>query len=197
MHHEESVGLMRLRIKRHRWYKRILKANDPLVFSIGWRRFQSCPLFSIEDQNERHRYLKYSPEHMHCHATIYGPVCPPNTGVLAYQSLSNDERGFRMAATGIILELDHSFQVVKKLKLIGTPEKIFKHTAIIKGMFNSELEVAKFEGASIQTVSGIRGSVKKAQSGGNGSFRASFEDKILKSGECPHRISIVCSTNVV
>ena len=167
-----------------RWHKRVLKSQDPLVFSIGWRRFQSMPLLSIEDQNERHRYLKYTPEHMHCSATIYGPVCPPNTGVLAYQSLSNDQRGFRMAATGIILELDHSFQVVKKLKLIGTPTKIWKHTAIIAGMFNSELEVAKFEGAAIQTVSGIRGSVKKAKSGGNGSFRASFEDKILKSGTC-------------
>ena len=39
----------------------------------------------MEDDNERNRFLKYTPEHMHCHATIYGPVCPPNTGILAYQ----------------------------------------------------------------------------------------------------------------
>lgn len=179
--HEHTLGLMRLRIKKHRWHRKILKTNDPLVFSIGWRRYQSLPMYAMEDDNDRHRYLKYTPEHMHCIATIYGPMCPPNTGVMAFQTLSNEVSGFRVSATGVVLELDHSFSVVKKLKLVGTPTKIFKNTAFISGMFNTELEVAKFEGASIRTVSGIRGQIKKALRGEKGHFRATFEDKILKS----------------
>lgn len=46
---------------------------------------------------------------------------------------------------------------MKKLKLVGHPYKIFSKTAFIRGMFNSELEVAKMIGSKIQTVSKVRG----------------------------------------
>lgn len=32
---EESLGFVQIRIKKHRWHKKILKNQDPLVFSIG------------------------------------------------------------------------------------------------------------------------------------------------------------------
>jgi ribosome biogenesis protein BMS1 len=41
---ETSLSLTRCRFKKHRWHKKILRSNDPLVFSIGWRRFQSIPV---------------------------------------------------------------------------------------------------------------------------------------------------------
>ncbi|KAK1445006.1 ribosome biogenesis protein Bms1/Tsr1 [Babesia gibsoni] len=177
---EQSAGYLQIKLRKHRWAPRVLKTNDPLLFSLGWRRFQSLPVYCMDERNQtRIKMLKYTPEHMHCLANIYGPLAPPSLAVVAIRDWSRIPQ-YRISATGVVVGTNQDFTIKKKLKVQGVPYKIMKNTAFIKDMFTSELEVIKCLGSRIVTTSGIRGEIKKAVDK-NGAFRATFEDKILLS----------------
>jgi ribosome biogenesis protein BMS1 len=181
---ENQMCFIKIRFSKHLWFPKILKTNDPVILSIGWRKFQTTMAYCVEDKNHRLRLIKYTPKFTNCMAICYGPQVPINVAVVALQNnLENTtDDNFRICGTGDVIEVNQSFEIVKKLKLIGDPEEIYKKTANIKNMFNSNLEVARYIGAKIQTVSGIRGIIKKQiNTKPEGRFRATFEDKILKS----------------
>ena len=109
---EENKSFLKVRFKRHRWYSNLLKSNDPIIVSSGWRRYQSLIIFSTEDQNDRMRYLKYTPQHDFCYGVYYGNFCIQNTGAIFLQTIRNDLKKFRIAGSGIILEMNKAFEVL-------------------------------------------------------------------------------------
>lgn len=176
---EAPSGIQWIKIKRHRFYARKLKSTDPFIISVGWRRFQTLPLYFNEEPDGRLRFMKYTPDNLTCYATYYGPLSSINIGVTIFQHIKEKLAAFRISATGVTIKQPGDGKVVKKLRLTGSPKEIFKRTAKIENMFTSDVEATKFIGASIRTVSKIRGTIKAAEK--NGIVRCTFEDTIKPS----------------
>jgi ribosome biogenesis protein BMS1 len=174
---EAGLTIMQGRIKKHKWFSKTMKSNDPLIISLGWRRFQTIPVFTMKDPT-RNRFIKYTPDGIYCNISFYGPVTPPGSGFAVFREIRSDSKEFRISGSGVILNVMGKNDIVKKLKLIGYPRKIHQNTVFVKNMFSSDKEVSRFSGALLKTVSGLRGQIKKA-SGRAGDFRATFEGNIL------------------
>lgn len=136
---ENSFGFLKIKFTKHLWHPKILKNNDPIILSIGWRKFQVTPIYCIEEKNHRLRMIKYTPKYTSCYAICYGPLMPINVAAVAIQNYNENVNHFRICGTGDLIEINQNFDVNKKLKLIGEPFEIYKKTAFIKGMFNSNV----------------------------------------------------------
>lgn len=137
---ENSFGFLKIKFTKHLWYPKILKNNDPIILSIGWRKFQVTPIFCIEEKNQRLRMIKYTPKYTSCYAVCWGPLLPVNVACVALQKFEENVSHFRIAGTGDLIEINQNFEINKKLKLIGEPFEIYKKTAFVKGMFNSNVK---------------------------------------------------------
>lgn len=168
-----------VKIRRDRFYDRTPKSSDPMVFTIGWRRFQTIPIFFNEERDNKLRHLKYMPEYLTCYASYWGPPSAINIGVTTFQHIKENLRAFRVTATGVTIKQMGEGKIVKKLRVKGHPKDIFKKTAKITDMFTSDLEAGQFVGALVKTVSGIRGKIKKVEK--DGVVRCTFEDTIKPS----------------
>ncbi|RZC81702.1 hypothetical protein C5167_044273 [Papaver somniferum] len=159
---EVNVGYMQATLKRHTWHRKLLKTKDPIIVSIGWRRYQTTPIYAMEDRSKRLRMLNYTPVDTQCLAMFWGPLASPSTRIVAVQSLPENKAAFRILATAVVVDLDHAAKITKKFKRSGTPWKISGKAALIRDLFKSDHEINRFKDAKIWTDSGTQGKVNKA-----------------------------------
>ncbi|KAI3897522.1 hypothetical protein MKX03_015638, partial [Papaver bracteatum] len=158
---EENAGFMQVIFKPHEWHRKLLKSGDPIIVSVGWRRYQTIPTYAMEGCHGRLEKLDYTPKDKQCLAVFWGPLALPKTSIVIVQSLSDYEAAFRVLATAVVLDCSHAANIFEKRRLIGTPCKILKKTALIQNMFTSGLQVDRYKDKKIRTKSGIRGKIIK------------------------------------
>ncbi|MCL7023540.1 hypothetical protein MKW94_021344 [Papaver nudicaule] len=159
---EENAGQIKVKLERHSWHLKLLKSKDPIIVSVGWRRYQTSPIYALKGRHHgRYRLLRRTPKNKPCVAMFWGPCAPPNTALAVVQSLADNEAAFRFLAKAVVVDVNQAAQIVTKRKRIGTPCKISKNTAYIKDMFTSDLQIANLKDAKIQTTSGIYGKINK------------------------------------
>ncbi|KAI3861912.1 hypothetical protein MKX03_004420 [Papaver bracteatum] len=158
---EENIGYMQATLKRHTWNRKLLKTRDPIIVSIGWRRYQTSPVYATDDSGDRLRMLNHTPVDTQCLAMFWGPLASPNTGVVVVQDLPDKRAAFRILATGIVIDFNHAAKILKKCKRSRIPWKISGKTALIKNLFKSDDEIDKFKDAKLWTEGGIQGKVEK------------------------------------
>ncbi|EJW01208.1 hypothetical protein EDEG_00568 [Edhazardia aedis USNM 41457] len=66
------------KIKKHNYYEGLIKSNERVLVSIGWRRDYINIIFSFKDVT-RNRFLKYILEGMHCNANFISNIVTPGT----------------------------------------------------------------------------------------------------------------------
>ncbi|KAI3914178.1 hypothetical protein MKW92_040513 [Papaver armeniacum] len=129
-HEEEKLGYLQARLKRHSWHEKLLKTRDPIVVSVGWRRYETRPIYAMEDDGDRfNQPLHYTPWDKYCLAMFWGPLTAP-TGLVAVHNAADNEGVFRILATGVVLDSNQAAKIVVKSKRIKAPYEIFEKTAL-------------------------------------------------------------------
>jgi ribosome biogenesis protein BMS1 len=105
---ESQMSFIKIRFSKHLWFPKILKTNDPVILSIGWRKFQTTMAYCVEDKNHRLRLIKYTPKFTNCIAICYGPQVPINVAIVAMQNNLGDttDDNFRISGTGDVIEVN-------------------------------------------------------------------------------------------
>ncbi|KAI3895557.1 hypothetical protein MKX03_025831 [Papaver bracteatum] len=178
---EDNVGHMQVRLKQHIWHKNMLETKDPIIVSVGWRRYQTTPIY-YQVSHGRHKMLEFTPVDEPCLATFWGPLAPPGARVVAVRSFADNKAPFRILATADVLKFNHTAKIVERIKRIGTPCLILNETALIQDMFTSDDEVNRFRDVKIKTAHGIRGKVNEAAAKSELPIRVRWNDGQPREG---------------
>ena len=183
---KDKTLIIKAKITKHKWNKNLLRSKYSYIISIGWKIFKTFLIIFKEDSLNRKRYQKYLCRDTCQLVCFYSTFVEIGTVVIGINEENVKIRSrtqganFDILFTGNVLSNNSTLNIFKKAKLKGTVYNSFRKTAFVKNMFSNEMEIFRFMGSLIQTISGTRGIIKKYSiNGPSGSFRATFEKNVM------------------
>ncbi|GFR85009.1 pre-rRNA-processing protein TSR1 homolog [Elysia marginata] len=157
---EQKMTLISTMISRMQGFKAPIKAKDPLVFQIGFRRFSTCPIFSEHAHQNKFKMERFLPQKGFIVASMYAPIMFAPAPVLVFRE--NVMQKFDLVAKGSLLPLDTDRIIIKRVVLSGAPFKINKKSVTVRYMFFNREDIDYYKPIELKTKWGKRGHIKQA-----------------------------------
>ncbi|KAI8788042.1 pre-rRNA-processing protein TSR1 [Biomphalaria glabrata] len=172
---EQKMTLISTLISRESHFKAPVKAKDPLIFQIGFRRFVACPIFSEHSLQNKFKMERFLPQQGFIVASVYAPIMFAPAPVLVFRE--NIMQKCDLVAKGSLLPLDTNRIVIKRVVLSGAPFKINKRSVVVRYMFFNREDIDFYKPIELKTKYGKRGHIKQAL-GTHGHMKCTFNGQL-------------------
>lgn len=173
--HEQRMSVVNLLIRRHHSCTVPIMNKQKLIFNVGFRKFEACPIFSQHTNGDKFKMERFLPTNACCVATVFAPITFPPASVLVFRDGKTGEQ--ELVATGSVLDVNPDRIVLKRIVLSGHPFKINKRSVVCRYMFFHREDIEWFKPVELYTPSGRRGHIKEAL-GTHGHMKCQFDKQL-------------------
>jgi len=178
LRHENRMTTMHCLLHLHPGRGHVIKAKESLVFVVGHRRFEGCPIFSEHgSRGDRFKMLRFFKEGAPVVATLYAPLTFDPCKVTVMKRMPSG--AMSLVAAGHLLPADPDRIVLKRVVLSGYPIKIKKRKAVARFMFFNPEDVKYFKPLELWTKHGRRGHIREAL-GTHGHMKCIFDAPVTQ-----------------
>ncbi|KAI6242812.1 Pre-rRNA-processing protein TSR1-like protein [Aphelenchoides fujianensis] len=156
--HEQKFSVMNVVLRKYPHCKLPIKNKQPLVFHVGFRRYEVNPVFSQHANGDKFKMERFMPEGTPFVASYYAPVTFGPCPVLVFQRDADGNKQF--VAYGSVSDANPDRVVLKRVVLCGNPFKMVKRSAVVRFMFFNKEDIEWFKPVELYTDGGNRGHIK-------------------------------------
>ncbi|KAG9051122.1 hypothetical protein FS837_011968 [Tulasnella sp. UAMH 9824] len=178
--YEHKQTVLHFAVQRNTEYDGSVRSKDPLILTVGPRRFKVNPIYSQhlrgggKGHNNVHKFERYLRHGQTTVATVYGPACFGKVPCMLLRENEEDGQAPYLVGSGTFLSPDTKRIIAKRIVLTGHPFKVHRKVATIRFMFFNPQDVTYFKPVELHTKMGRTGHIQESL-GTHGYFKAHFD----------------------